>query len=129
MMAEPSAVGMTFRRPHDPDRDLTDDTDWQWQEENMSESSPDLGLITVLLERLETQRLPRALSLKERVDRGERLSDADLAFLEEVFADTSKVKPLLDRYPQYQELAARMVNLYKEITAKALENEKASPAQ
>ncbi len=95
----------------------------------MSESSQDLGLITVLLKRLETQRLPRALALKERVDRGERLYDSDLAFLEEVFADTRQVKPFLDGYPQYQELAARMVNLYKEITDKALENEKASPAR
>ncbi len=55
---------------------------------------------------------------------GERLHDSDLAFLEEVFADTRQVKPFLDGYPQYHELAARMVNLYKEITDKALENEK-----
>ena len=95
----------------------------------MSESSQDLGLIMVLLKRLETQRLPRALALKERVDRGEQLYDTDLAFLGEVFADTGKVKPLLDRYPEYHELAARLVNLYKEITAKALENEKASQAR
>ena len=95
----------------------------------MSESSQDLGLITVLLERLETQRLPRALALKARVDRGERLYDTDIAFLEEVFADAGKVKPFLDRYPEYQDLAARIVSLYKEITAKALENEKASPAR
>ena len=93
----------------------------------MTESSHDIGLITVLLQRMETQRLPRALTLKEKVDRGERLADADLAFLEEVFADTREIKPILDRYPQYQVLAARMVNLYQEITAKALENEQASP--
>ena len=95
----------------------------------MSESSQDLGLIMVLLKRLETQRLPRALALKARVDRGERLYDTDIAFLEEVFADTREIKPFLDRYPQYRELAARVVNLYKEITDKALENEKASQAK
>ncbi len=92
----------------------------------MSESSEDLGLATVLLQRLETQRLPRALALKEKVDRGELLDDLDLGFLEEVFADTNNVRPLLARHPEYQELAARMMSLYKEITDKALQNEKAS---
>jgi hypothetical protein len=91
----------------------------------MSESSEDLGLITVLLQRLETQRLPRALALKEKVDRGELLDDFDLGFLEEVFADTSSIRPFLAQHPEYQELAARMMHLYKEITDKALQNEKA----
>jgi len=92
----------------------------------MSESSEDVGLITVLLQRLETQRLPRALALKEKVDRGELLDDFDLGFLEEVFADTSRIRPFLAQHPEYQDLAARMMHLYKEITEKALENEKAA---
>ncbi|MGH8580145.1 MAG: hypothetical protein ACREVK_08505 [Gammaproteobacteria bacterium] len=92
----------------------------------MSESSEDLGLITVLLERLETQRLPRALALKDKVDRGELLDDFDLGFLNEVFADASSLRPLVAQHPEYQELAARMMDLYKQITDKALENEKAS---
>lgn len=92
----------------------------------MSESSEDLGLITVLLQRLETQRLPRALALKDKIDRGELLDDFDIGFLEEVFADASKVRPFVARHPEYQDLAARMMNLYKEITDKALENEKAA---
>ena len=91
----------------------------------MSKSSEDLGLITVLLQRLETQRLPRALALKEKVDRGGLLDDFDLGFLEEVFADTSSIRPFLAQHPEYQELAARMMHLYKEITEKALQNEKA----
>ncbi|MDQ3563431.1 MAG: hypothetical protein M3436_04565 [Pseudomonadota bacterium] len=92
----------------------------------MSESSQDLGLITVLLQRLETQRLPRALVLKDKVDRGEVLDEFDIGFLEEVFADASNVKTLVAQHPEYQDLVARMMNLYKEITDKALENEKAS---
>ena len=91
----------------------------------MSKSSEDLGLITVLLERLETQRLPRALALKDKVNRGECLDDFDLGFLNEVFADTSSIRPFLAQHPEYQELAARMMHLYKEITEKALQNEKA----
>jgi hypothetical protein len=94
------------------------------QEEVVSQSSEDAGLIMVLLERLEKQRLPRALDIKEKVDRGGRLDDFDMAFLKEVFADTARIQPLLERHPEYEELVARLASLYKEITNKAPENEK-----
>jgi hypothetical protein len=92
----------------------------------MSDPSKDEGVIAVLMERLEKQRLPRALDLKEKVDAGEVLADLDITFLEEVFADASKVGPLVDRHPEYQELATRLISLYKHITAKALENQKSA---
>jgi hypothetical protein len=96
------------------------------KEKLMSDSSEDLGVVTVLMERLAQQRLPRALALKEKVDRGERLDDFDIAFLEEVFADANRIKPLVERHPEHQALVSDVVNLYKEITDKALENEKRS---
>ncbi len=89
----------------------------------MTESSQDLGVVTVLLERLEQQRLPRALALKERVDRGEVLDEFDIAFLEQVFADVNSSRALVERHPEYHELVGRMASLYKAITDKALENE------
>lgn len=91
----------------------------------MSESSGDAGVIAVLLERLEKQRLPRALKLKEKVDRGEPLDDFDITFLKEIMGDITKTKPLLERHPEYKVLVSRMLDLYKEISEKALENEKA----
>ena len=48
----------------------------------MINESKDEGVIAVLLERLSSQRLPRALALKKRVDRGEVLTEPDIAFLE-----------------------------------------------
>lgn len=90
----------------------------------MSESSRDAGVIQVLLERFETQRLPRALDLKQKVDRGEPLDEYDIHFLEQVFADAEKIRPFRTRHPEYEELVARVIHLYKEITEKALENEK-----
>jgi hypothetical protein len=92
----------------------------------MSKKSSDAGVIAVLLERFNNQRLPRALTLKEKVDRGETLSDADLAYLERIFLDFSQVGPLVDRNPEYVPLVAKVIDLYKEITGKALENEKKS---
>ena len=90
----------------------------------MTENSEDAGVITVLLQRLEKKRLPRALDLKEKVDGGETLNDNDIAFLDQVFHDANKLGPLLDRHHEYQNLVSQVVQLYKEITDKALENEK-----
>ena len=92
----------------------------------MTDDKNDDGLIFVLMERFEKFRLPRAISLKEKVDGGAVLDDYDVAFLEEVFSDSNKIKPLLDRHPEYHELATRVITLYGEITEKALENEKSS---
>lgn len=92
----------------------------------MAEPSRDTGVITVLLQRLETQRLPRALDIKEKVDHGEKLADFDIDYLQEVLADAGKVKEIVDKHPELESLAARLVHLYKEITAKALENEQGS---
>jgi hypothetical protein len=90
----------------------------------LKNSDNDLGVITALLERFEKYRLPAALKLKEKVDNGGLLDKRDMMFLETVEADSKKIQPLLDKYPQYDELVTRATNLYREITAKALENEK-----
>jgi hypothetical protein len=96
----------------------------------MAESTDkEAGVIQALVERLEKQRLPMALAIKEKVDQGGLLNEADIAFLEEVFAGTAQLKPMLDTHPEWQDLAARMIGLYGEITAKALENEQGAKPQ
>jgi len=89
----------------------------------MIDITKDAGLIQVLAKRMETQRLPRALSLKDKVDQGETLNEFDIHFLEDVFRDAQKVMTLVDRHPEWQELVTRVIHLYKEITDKALNNE------
>jgi hypothetical protein len=89
----------------------------------MSEPTKDTGTIQALLERLNNDRLPRALQLKSKVDRGELLEDQDLEFLERVFADANQVKTLAAKNPEYQALVARLIKLYSDITSKGLENQ------
>ncbi len=90
----------------------------------MNDSTLDTGLIEVLLERLEKQRLPRLLALKKKVDEGSSLDDLDLDFLENSITDARKVIPIIDRHPEYQSLAAQVMALYKDISEKALQIEK-----
>ncbi len=90
----------------------------------MTNPSSDAGVIAMLLERFTKQRLPRAMNLKEKVDRGECLSDWELAHLEEVLADAQQILPIVDRHPEYEELAERAIALYAHISEQALKNEK-----
>lgn len=82
------------------------------------------GILTVLMERLEKQRLPRLLSIKEKVDAGTSLDDRDLDFLEKVMKDAKKAIPFIESHPEYQLLATKLMALYNEITEKALQLEK-----
>jgi hypothetical protein len=44
--------------------------------------------------------------------------------LKKTVADSGQVMTMVDKHPQYQELASRVVMLYKEIVDKTLEVEK-----
>jgi hypothetical protein len=85
----------------------------------------DIGLATVLIERFHKLILPRALDIKAKVDRAEKLDDFDLDFLENLLKDAEQIKPHVDRAPAYQSLYTRAISLYEEITKKGLENEQA----
>ena len=90
----------------------------------MSDSSQkDAGTIQVLMNRLETWRLPRVLELQEKVERGERLDEFDLRFLNQVLEEASGAMTLASRHPEYQPLVTRLSSLYAQITKKALEND------
>ena len=91
----------------------------------MAQVSKEIGVIAVLAKRMVEERLPKALALKERVDRGEVLNGLDMDFLEQVVTDANTLRPMMKDNPRVLEVAGRMLQLYKEITTKALENEQA----
>ena len=66
---------------------------------------------------------------KIALDRGESLNELDLKFLEQVIADAGAMRPLIKDDPKVAGIAGRMMQLYTEISSKALENEKANQSK
>ena len=90
----------------------------------VSQRFRDLGVMTVLLRRVYSQRLPRVLILKDKVERGERLDHYDISYLDHILADARAIQPTIERHPEYQPLAAQLIGLYKLVIDRAVENER-----
>jgi len=95
----------------------------------MDKSAQDAGTIAALMLRFKDYRLPRAKRLLKKVDGGEILSDDDIRFLKRVYNDGRNTQPLIKRHPEYNDLITRAIDLYTEIIAKGLENEKSQPQE
>jgi len=90
----------------------------------MDTSETDKGVIYVLWKRFETQRYPRVLEPKKKMDAGEPLSDEDLEFLGLALSDAKEIQPVLDRHPEYRPLVKWALSLCTAITNRALENDR-----
>jgi len=84
----------------------------------------DEATLQALLDRLLKFRLPRALDVKQRVDRGELLSDTDMAFLKAALDDARNGQQYIVRNPEFHALGGQIMQLYEDIVSRALQNEK-----
>ena len=89
----------------------------------MEQKDKDALLIAATLNRFTKFRLPRALSLKKKVDGGEVLNDVDLNFLRRSLDDAKELNPILERNPEYLELRDKAVGLCEQILQQNAENE------
>ncbi|MCK4833515.1 MAG: hypothetical protein KAT12_02020 [Gammaproteobacteria bacterium] len=83
-----------------------------------------LGIIQSLIEEFEIHRLPRLLKLRDKVDDGEAISDAELEFLCKVIDDANRTMHMTVNHPQLHDFCLHVVHLYNEISSRALQNEK-----
>lgn len=90
----------------------------------MTESQEMDGVMSALLRRLSSQNLPRIFALRDRLEQGERVSDEDIRYLRESFSDAMLSKPVFDRHPELAQVGAKVVTLYRDMTLKALDNER-----
>lgn len=84
----------------------------------------DTAIIQVVLERFEKQRLPRIVEIKKKTDNGEILNEFEIEFLSNAIHDARALLPVLERHPEYEPLLSQVIHYYKEVTDRALENEK-----
>ncbi|RKZ93034.1 MAG: hypothetical protein DRQ43_08490 [Gammaproteobacteria bacterium] len=90
-------------------------------------SDKDKAMIEVLLKRMDKQRLPRLIDIREKLEQDQKLDSYDLEFLDEVLNDTRKNEHYVKNADDdLKTLFMKVVSLYKEIMEKALENEKKS---
>jgi len=84
----------------------------------------DTAIIQVVLERFEKQRLPRIVEIKKKTDNGEILNEFEIEFLSNAIHDARALLPVLERHPEYEPLLSQVIHYYKEVTDRALANEK-----
>lgn len=89
----------------------------------------ELGITTVMLKQFSEKTLPEVLWIKEKLDKGDCLSEGDIEFLQRIFENAQKVTAATDNFADYQTLYAKAIELYEEITEKALENQQAALAK
>ena len=86
----------------------------------------DTGVIYTLLEEFHGHLYPRALAMESKLQFGERLSADELEDLTEVIVAIRNVLPLVERHPEYGNLAGRVASLYASIVDLARRNEESS---
>lgn len=91
--------------------------------DDMMDHEAQLGVSEVLIERFEKERLPRMLKIKKHVEQGLALDEIELGFLHRVLTEAQDNHVLVESIPECRELFARVIHLYHDITAKALDNE------
>jgi hypothetical protein len=89
----------------------------------MTNQQQSTGVEQALLAKLEQQVLPKTLRIQRRVDAGEKLTDSDIEFLDSVLKGLSRDQAKVENNPKWNTLYTRLIDLYNQITRKALENE------
>jgi len=92
--------------------------------EDAKQKQKDKGIIMVLLDRFNKIRLPQAKAFKKKVDAGEVLGDFERDILEGVKHDGAKVRTIVARNPEYQELYDDAYEMWEEIIEKDAQNQK-----
>lgn len=86
----------------------------------MNAHNRDIGSITVIIQRMVKQHLPRIDDINNKLDAGQSLNDYDVARLSDAINDVKLLSPYIERHPEYKPLIAKVIHYYDVISDKAL---------
>ena len=89
----------------------------------MNQKEADKATLTAIMDRFTNWRYPRAIAIYERLQSGEKATKADLEFLDRVAEAAQEIMPIIERNPEYHEIGAKAIALYRDLTELALKNE------
>ena len=90
----------------------------------MADLTSDAGTPRALLDRLVKVRLPQTTGIRQRVERDQRPSGIDIAFLKEVLAHADTAQRYVVRNPAFPTVASGLVEVDGEIVRKAVDKER-----
>lgn len=89
----------------------------------MDEKTKQQGITTAVLERFQSEGLPRLMAIKDSLDQGGTISERDIDFLNEVLKRLVKDRYGVEQHPEWQSFYAQLVGFCSEIIARGVENE------
>ncbi len=91
----------------------------------LSEDDHD-GTYQVMVERFVERRLPTLMDIHARVEAGELLGDGDIEIMSRVIDQAHDFGKAAHEFPEAKPLIAKLIDLYEEITERALQNEESA---
>lgn len=89
----------------------------------MDQTEEDRRTLAALLKRNNETNYPRARLIKQHLEEGQTLSGSDLTFLHRVIDHGDEALALIQRNPDFQELATKSIAFYNELLQLAIDNE------
>lgn len=84
------------------------------------------GRLQVIMERFIKYRLPAIIEMRDEVESGGTLSNGEIELLDRMISRAHNFNRFVHEYPEYEDLVAKLIDLYDEIAVRALDNEKGS---
>ena len=106
-----------------PKKPESEEEEFEVPEFHVDPELDDEARLQVLIERFVKYRLPAIIEMRDEVENGGRLSDGEIELLDRMITRMHSFNRFVHEYPDYEDLVAKLIELYDEIVLRAVDNE------